>query len=100
LERCSKTWLKLCCDERFTHAFTAYGCVFKEITLVGSNQRNYFENPTACSKHTLKTTVATQLKFRKVRKMNRTSTYNVFRVNCKKVLGDLNEMFAEFVFER
>jgi len=54
--------LKLRCDERFTHAFTACGCVFKEITLVGSNQGNYFENATACSKRTLKTIVATQLK--------------------------------------
>ncbi len=53
--------LKLRCDERFTHAFTACGCVFKEITLVGSNQGNYFENATECSKRTLKTTVATQL---------------------------------------
>jgi len=51
-----RTNLKLRCDERFTHAFTACGCVFKEITLVGSNQGNYFENAT------LKTTVATQLK--------------------------------------
>jgi len=50
--------LKLRCDERFTHAFTACGCVFKEITLVGSNQGNFFENATACSKRTLKTTVA------------------------------------------
>jgi len=54
--------LKLRCDERFAHAFTACGCVFKEITLVGSNQGNNFENATACSKRTLKTTVATQLK--------------------------------------
>jgi len=53
--------VKLRCDERFTHAFTACGCVFKEITLVDSNQDNYFENVTACSKRTLKTTVATQL---------------------------------------
>jgi len=52
------------CDERFTHAFTACGCVFKEITLIGSNQGNYFENATACSKRTLKTTVATQLYFK------------------------------------
>jgi hypothetical protein len=49
------------CDERFTHAFTACGCDFKEITLVGSNQGNYFENENACSKRKLKTTVATQL---------------------------------------
>jgi len=35
--------LKVRCDERFTHAFTACGWVFKEITLVGSNQGNYFE---------------------------------------------------------
>jgi len=54
--------LKLRCDERFTHAFTACGCVFKEITLVGSNQGNSFEFATACSKSMLKTTVATHLK--------------------------------------
>ncbi len=53
--------LKLRCDERFTHAFTAFDCVFKEITLVSSNQGNYFENATECSKRTLKTTAATQL---------------------------------------
>ncbi len=53
--------LKQRCDERFTQALTAYSCVFKEITLVGSNQGNYFENENACSKRTLKTTVATQL---------------------------------------
>jgi len=58
--------LKLRCDERFTHAFTACTCIFKEITLVGSNQGNYFQNATGCNKRTLKTTVATQLK----RKMN------------------------------
>jgi len=29
--------------------------------LVGASQRNYFENATASSKRTLKTTVATQL---------------------------------------
>jgi hypothetical protein len=45
--------VKLRCDEHFT--LTACGCVFKEITLVGSNQGNYFENVTACSKRTLKT---------------------------------------------
>jgi len=56
-----RSTLKLRCDECFTHAFTACGCVFREITLVGSNQGNYFENATACSKRTLKTTVATQL---------------------------------------
>jgi len=39
-------WLKLRCDERFTHAFTECGCVFKVITLFGSNQGNYFENAT------------------------------------------------------
>jgi hypothetical protein len=52
---------KLHCDERFTRAFIACGCVFKEITLVGSNQGNYFENATSFSKRMLKTTVATQL---------------------------------------
>ncbi len=54
--------LKLRCDSRFQHAFTACNCVFKVMTLVGSNQGNYFENATACSKRMLKTTVATQLK--------------------------------------
>ncbi len=53
---------KLCCDSRFQRAITACSCVFKVITLIGSNQGNFFENPTACSKRTLKTTVATQLK--------------------------------------
>jgi len=54
--------IKLSCDSRFQRAFTACVCVFKEITLVGSNQRNYFENANACSKRTLKTTVTIQLK--------------------------------------
>jgi len=31
------------------------------VSLVGSNQLNFFENANTCSKHTLKTTVATQL---------------------------------------
>jgi len=34
----------------------------KDITLVGLNQGNFFENATACSKRMRKTTVATQLK--------------------------------------
>jgi len=42
-------------------AFTSCSCVFKVNTLIGSNQGNFFENATACSKRTLKTTVATQL---------------------------------------
>ena len=46
---------------RFRHAFTACSCVFKVITLVGSNHSNYFDNATACSKRTLKMRVATQL---------------------------------------
>ncbi len=49
-------FVKLRCDERFTHAFTACGCDYKEITLVGSNQSNYFENATAYSKRKLKLT--------------------------------------------
>jgi len=57
-----KTKLKLSCNSRFQRAFTACNCVFKVITLAGSNQGNYFANATACSKRTLKTTVATQLK--------------------------------------
>jgi len=35
---------------------------FQVFTLIGSKQGNYLENATACSKRTLKTTVATQLK--------------------------------------
>ncbi len=57
-----KSYIGLRCEERFMHAFTACGSVFKVITLVGSNQGNYFENATTCSKRTLKTTVATQLR--------------------------------------
>jgi hypothetical protein len=41
--------------------FTACGWILKEITSVGSNQGNYFENATAFNERTLKTTVATQL---------------------------------------
>jgi len=54
--------LKLSCDSRFQRAFTACSCVFKLITLVGSNQGNFFENATTCRKRMLKTRVATQLK--------------------------------------
>jgi len=46
--------LKLSCDSRFQRAFTACVYVVKVITLIGSNQRNYFENANACSKRTLK----------------------------------------------
>jgi len=53
--------LKLSCHTYFQHTSTACICVFKEITFVGSNHRNYFENANACSKRTLRTTVATQL---------------------------------------
>jgi len=42
--------LKLRCNSRFQRAFTVCNCIFKVITLVGSNQGNYFENTTACSK--------------------------------------------------
>jgi len=53
--------LKLSCDSRFQHAFTECNWVFKVITMADSNKGNYFENGTACSKRTVKTTVATQL---------------------------------------
>jgi len=53
--------VKLSCDSRFQRAFTARGCIFKENTLDGSNQGNYFESTTACSKSSLKTIVATKL---------------------------------------
>ncbi len=56
-----KSYVKLSCDSRFQRVFTACICVFKVITLVGSNQHNYFENASASSKRTLKMTFATQL---------------------------------------
>jgi len=40
----------------------AFVCVFEVSTLDYVNQGKYFENATACSVRTLKTTVATQLK--------------------------------------
>ena len=49
--------LKLCLHMRFQHAFTACACVFEVISLVDSNQRNYFENTNACSERMLKTFV-------------------------------------------
>jgi len=52
---------KLDCDSRFQRAFIACSCVLKVSTLVWANQRNYFENATACSKRMRKTLVATQL---------------------------------------
>jgi len=57
----SKICIKLRCNSHFQREFTACSCIFKVITLIGSNQDYYFENATACSKHTLKTTIATQL---------------------------------------
>ena len=53
--------VKARCDTRFQRAFTQCCCVFKEITLVDLNQRNYFENTNACNKRTLKVRVANQL---------------------------------------
>ncbi len=47
-------YFKLSCDCRFQRAFTTCVCVFNVNTLVGSNQRNYFENATACSERKLK----------------------------------------------
>jgi hypothetical protein len=52
---------KVRCDSRFQRAFIACSCVFEIITLIGSNQGNYFKKANACGKRTLKTTVATQL---------------------------------------
>jgi len=54
--------IKLSCDSRFQHAFTACICVFKVIMLVLANQSNYFESANACTKRVLKMTVATHLK--------------------------------------
>jgi hypothetical protein len=52
-------YLKLSCDSRLQREFTSCCCIFKIITLALANQGIYFENVTTCSKHTLKTTVAT-----------------------------------------
>jgi len=41
--------------------FGKCSCVFRVITLVWANQRNFFENATTCSKRMRKTLVATQL---------------------------------------
>jgi hypothetical protein len=40
------------CDTRFQRAFTACGYVFNIITMVWTNQCNYFKNATPCSKCT------------------------------------------------
>ena len=37
------------CHMRFQHAFTACFCVFKVVTLIGSNHHNFCQNATACS---------------------------------------------------
>jgi len=57
-ERCI---IKLRCDTRFQRSFTTCSYVFKVITLVWANQRNFFGNATTCSfsKRTLKLRVAT-----------------------------------------
>ncbi len=63
-----KRLLSISSKAALRHAFSACGCVFKEITLVWANQRNFFENATACnnatacSKRTPKARYATQLK--------------------------------------
>jgi len=77
----------LSCDSRFRRAFTACVCVFKVITLVGSSQRNYFENANACSKRTLKMTVITQLKRSLPTILNKLSSY--------KVLSDVEKALNE-----
>ena len=42
--------LSVHCHARFLGAFTACCGVFKDITLVGANQCNFFENANSCSK--------------------------------------------------
>ena len=64
LQKGDMTSLETRCLARFQCAFTACVCIFKKNTLVGSNQRNYFKNTTACIKRTLKMHMATQLKWR------------------------------------
>jgi len=85
--------LKLRCDERFTHAFTACGCVFKEIALVGSNQGNFFENATNCSKRKLKTTVATQLKLFNLNDIVKT----VKKCNLLKICKNFMSLLAVYL---
>jgi len=60
---------------------------FKEITLVGSNQGNFFENATACSKRKLKTTVATQL-YALHQWFSTFGGWRPIRKNCTQVGGD------------
>jgi len=52
----------------------------KVITLIGSNQGNYFENATACSKRMLKTRVAAQLQYH-VSKVQTTLTLSLTAKN-------------------
>jgi len=42
--------VKLSCESCFQRGFTACSCVFKVITLALANQRNFFDNATACGK--------------------------------------------------
>jgi len=86
----SSMHLKPRCDDRFQHVFTAWGCVFKVITLVGTNQGNYFENATKGCKRTVKTRVATQLNGRALR----TSGINLCLCsNVHQFSRDLNSIF-------
>ena len=76
---------------RFQRVFTACCCVFKVITLLWSNLRNYFENAKACSKRTLKTRVATRLYGLQVKILP-------FMVRDSKKLGntDLHQRFPTY----
>jgi hypothetical protein len=91
--------LKLRCDERFTHAFTACGSVFKVITLVGLNQGTYFENATTCSKRMRKTTVATQLKFSQ-KKHEFISRFQIKKKKLKNALGKRRLQFGLKEFQK
>ena len=51
---------ELVATQAFNVRFLQGCCVFKEITLVGLNQRNYFENANAYSQRTLKMRMATR----------------------------------------
>ena len=74
--------IKARCHTRFQRAFAACCCVFKEITFIGSNQRNYFEHANACSKRTSKTRMATRL--------NLIRLFNVIPMICHLLISRWN----------
>jgi len=62
--------------------------------LVGLKQGNFLENAIGCSKRTLKTTVATQLKILPVERL-------LFRQQTKNIkIGYINKLKGEYAFNK